>query len=247
MREAHLQLIEKITALGGRWHDAGTVSRHVLLAIANHCEARGGLRHSAETGAGRSTLLFSHLSDNHLVFAKDEGRSLSQTRTSPLLRGEHVTFVEGPTQQTLPNYRFDRPFQLVFIDGPHGYPFPDLEYYFFYPHLETDGLLILDDTNTPSIGRMFDILRADPMYELLEVVDHTAFLRRTSAPMIDPCSDSWWLQGYNSSFYEQVRLAQVAPIPSRFGPFLRRLAALTPQAVKNSLPDQFKKKLWKRM
>jgi hypothetical protein len=31
MKEAHLQLIEKITALGDRWHDAGTVGRDVLL------------------------------------------------------------------------------------------------------------------------------------------------------------------------------------------------------------------------
>ena len=38
------------------------------------------------------------------------------------------------------------------------------------------------------------------MFELLEIVDdNTAFLRRTGAPLIDPDSDSWWLQGYNKA------------------------------------------------
>jgi hypothetical protein len=43
----------------------------------------------------------------------------------------------------LPQYHFTR-LQLVLIDG-YGYPFPDLQYYFLYPHLETGALLILDD------------------------------------------------------------------------------------------------------
>jgi hypothetical protein len=156
-----------------------------------------------------------------------------------------VTFIEGPTQKTLPNYEFDRGFQIILIDGPHGYPFPDLEYYFFYPHLESNGLLILDDTQIPSIGRMLDILRADPMFDLVEMVGHTAFLRRTSAPIIDPCSDSWWLQGYNREHYEQI--TSESPNKSLFGPFLRRMSGLTPRAIKDRLPEDFKKKLRKRM
>jgi hypothetical protein len=166
----------------------------VLLAIARHYERIGGFRHSAETGAGRTTLLFSHLSDDHVVFALDAGESLSQTQRSPLLQTERVRFVEGPTQKTLPRYEFDRTFQAVLIDGPHGYPFPDLEYYYFYPHLAPGGLLIIDDIQIPSIGRMLEIVRADPMFEFLELVGTTAFLGRTDAPAIDPCSDSWWLQ-----------------------------------------------------
>lgn len=240
MKQEHRQLIDKIAALPSDWHGAGSVNQEVLLAIARHCESMGRIRQSAETGAGRTTLLFSHLSDNHLVFAKDDGTSISATRASSLLRAEHVTFIEGPTQKTLPTYEFDCTFQVVLIDGPHGYPFPDLEYYYFYPRLDSDGLLILDDTQIPSIGRMLDILRADAMFDLVEIVCNTAFLRRTSAPIIEPYTDSWWLQGYNQSI---IRPAG----KTAFGRFLRRVSKLTPQVIKDSLPNVLKRKLWKRM
>jgi hypothetical protein len=47
----------------------------------------------------------------------------------------------------------------VLLDGPHGYPFPDMEYYFFYPHIKPRGHLVIDDIQIPSIGRMTDILQ----------------------------------------------------------------------------------------
>ncbi|MFN3326562.1 MAG: hypothetical protein ACK5AZ_23950 [Bryobacteraceae bacterium] len=56
---------------------------------------------------------------------------------SPLFNSSNVRIVEGPSQQTPPRHCFDHPFQLVLLDGTHAYPFPDLEYYFLYPHLET--------------------------------------------------------------------------------------------------------------
>ena len=244
MQQEHLRLIDQIAGLDREWHGAGSVSRDVLLAIARHCERIGGFRHSAETGAGRTTLLFSHLSDDHVVFALDAGESLSQTQRSPLLQTERVRFVEGPTQKTLPRYEFDRTFQAVLIDGPHGYPFPDLEYYYFYPQLAPGGLLIIDDIQIPSIGRMLDIVRADPMFEFIELVGTTAFLGRTDAPAIDPCSDSWWLQGYNRAHYERVTRQPNANLSGRF---LRRVSRLTPKVIKDSLPDRIKSRLLKRM
>ena len=244
MNQKHLRLIDQIAGLDREWHDAGSVSRDVLLAIARHCESIGGFRHSAETGAGRTTLLFSHLSDDHVVFAIDGGDSLSKTRRSPLLRAGRARFVEGLTQKTLPRYEFDRAFQAVLIDGPHGYPFPDLEYYYFYPHLAPGGILIIDDVQIPSIGRMLDIVRADPMFAFVEMVGTTAFLRRTATPAIDPCSDSWWLQGYNRAHYERVTRPPNANLSGRF---LRRVSRLTPKAIKDSLPDGIKSKLLKRM
>jgi len=238
MNSELLQLIDRIAALPQDWHGAGTVRREVLLAIGRHCDGIG-VKYSAETGVGRSTLLFSHLSDKHLTFAVDDGMSLSQTKSSSLLNIDCVTFIEGPTQKTLPAYEFNNKLQAVLIDGPHGYPFPDLEYFYFYPFLDTGGLLILDDINIPSIGRMFDILKVDPMFELAETIYDTAFFRRTSAPMIDPYSDSWWLQGYNRKCFEQITS------PKFFRRCIRRISKMTPQSVKDSLPYSLKKRLIK--
>jgi hypothetical protein len=238
-------LIDRIAALPEDWHGAGSVNRAVLLAIARHCERLGVVDRSAETGAGRTTLLLSHCSESHVVFTEDAGESMSRTRAAELLQADHVTFVEGPSQRTLPNHAFDGPLQLVLLDGPHGYPFPDLEYYYFYPHLATGGLLILDDTRIPTIGRMLDILKVDPMYELVEVVRDTAFLRRTATPSVDPLGDGWWQQGYNRRAFELVSgLGRRDSATSRL---LRRVSDATPQSVKDAAPDFVRRTFLRRM
>ena len=104
----------------------------------------------------------------------------------------------------MPQYRFPDKLQIALIDGPHGYPFPDLEYYYFYARIENGGLLLVDDLPIPNIARMFEIIKSDDMFDLVEVVeDQLAVFRRTGAPLIDPQSDRWWLQGYNRSHYEK--------------------------------------------
>lgn len=209
------ELVRDISQLPSDWHGAGSVSSRVLEAIARHVAGLGGaLQRSMESGSGKTTLLFSHLSPEHTVFAVDAGNSISQVKKSELLNRDSVSFVEGPTQVTMPQYDFSKKIQLALIDGPHGYPFPDLEYYYFYQIIEEGGLLLLDDTRIPSIGRMFEVISADDMFELLEVVDDTAFFRRTEAPLLNPLSDSWWLQGYNRPYYDQLMAGNVPPLQS---------------------------------
>jgi hypothetical protein len=153
------------------------------------------------------------LSGDHTVFALDAGtNSIRNVEGSPLLRRGVVTFVEGPTQQTLPNHRFAHPLQLALIDGPHGYPFPDLEYYYIYPHLDRGALLIVDDIHIPTITNLFDFLCADEMFSVQAVVETTAFFRRTAAPTFSPLGDGWWEQGYNSRAFATA-VAQRAESP----------------------------------
>ncbi len=85
----------------------------------------------------------------------------------------------------------------MLIDGPHGFPFPELEYFFFYPHLKTNGLLVVDDIHIPTIGRLADFISEDRMFEKVEFIGATAVFRRTDAPVFDPFGDGWWFQDYN--------------------------------------------------
>ncbi len=55
----------------------------------------------------------------------------------------------------------------------------------------------MDDIHIPTIGHLFEFLKADDMFALLEVFGHTAFFRRTAAPTFPPTKDNWWLQNYN--------------------------------------------------
>jgi predicted O-methyltransferase YrrM len=213
------EILRRIAEISPGLHSAGTFSARTFEAIAQAARRRQ-IRNSAETGSGASTLLFSHLSQHHTVFAADNGSgSIANVRRSPLLRPNVVAFVEGPTQATLPRYRFTEKLQLVLIDGPHGYPFPDLEYYFLYPHLDSGALLILDDIHIPTVHNLFQFLRQDAMFELDGTVETTAFFTRTSAPTFDPLGDGWWQQNYNAKpllrYTWQERIKSILPASAR--------------------------------
>jgi hypothetical protein len=199
-------ILRDVIDLPAHWHGAGTFNGPALEKLLEHASGLN-VADSVETGTGKTTLLFSHLSAHHVVFAKDDsgdGDSLTVVRQSVILRKERVEFVIGPTQRTLANYNFTTSLQLVLIDGPHGYPFPDLEYYYLYPHISEGGLLILDDINIPTVFKLFEFLRDDRMFQLLDVVETTAFFKRTSEQVLDPLGDGWWLQEYNRKRF-QVR------------------------------------------
>ena len=187
------------------WHKAGTMSPALLRKIIHHC-GPGPIAHSMETGSGVSTLVFSHISGSHKVFAVDRGNdSITKVKECRLFNAETVEFIEGPTQVTLPGYQFEHKLQVALIDGPHGYPFPDLEYYYIYPNLERHALLIVDDIQIPTIRNMFEFIKADDMFDLLEVFGNTAFFRRTKAPVFPPLRDLWWKQNYNKSVLDPER------------------------------------------
>ncbi|MGH8018016.1 MAG: class I SAM-dependent methyltransferase [Opitutaceae bacterium] len=198
-------IVESVAALPHDWHRAGTMPRQALEAIARRCRQIAPVNFSLETGSGKSTLLFSHFSNCHKVFAVEDGNgSITKAKASELLAPGMVEFIEGPTQITLPKFSFPGPVDIALIDGPHGYPFPDLEYFHIYPHIRTGGILLVDDIQIPTIERMFSILKADKMWRLLEVVDNLAVFERTDHEGVSPTEDGWWKQGFNELSYNRM-------------------------------------------
>ena len=200
-------LIKQISELSNDFHGAGVLAKEVILEI--YRLTGGSIRRSTETGWGKSTLLFSAISEHHTCFTlgtenNADANSLAAVQQSPLFNASTVEFILGPSQRTLPTHNFERRLQLVFIDGPHGYPFPELEYYFFYPHLAEEGLLILDDIHIPTIARLYEFLKEEAMFEHIGDVMTTAFFRRTSAPLFDQYGDGWWLQNYNKKRFPKL-------------------------------------------
>lgn len=157
---------------------------------------RGPFRSSAETGCGGSTIVLSHASDRHTAFAiEGENRTITDLRKHSDLRNENVTFVEGETKDTLPAYRFESELDLVLLDGPHGYPLPQIEYSYLFPRIRLEGWLVVDDIQIPSVYELFGFLRKESSVVLEEVVVRTAFFRRAGAVAHSP--DGWALQGIN--------------------------------------------------
>ena len=91
-------ILESLAQFPTDWHEAGSLVPEVQKAIVKHCSRENKFEHTMETGSGISTLLFSHLSNDHLAFTLGGAKSLDIIRGSDLLRGDAVTFIEGPTQ-----------------------------------------------------------------------------------------------------------------------------------------------------
>jgi hypothetical protein len=157
---------------------------------------------TAETGCGKSTILFSNISSSHTVFALDDtslpDSSVAFYRDCPITKSEVVRSVFGPTQRTLRTFKHEGDYDCVLIDGPHGWPFPEFEYLMFFPKIRLGGFLLLDDCVVPTIGRMADVLAEDPMWDLVEIVgSNTAVFKRTGVQTFDPDGDGWWEQPFN--------------------------------------------------
>jgi hypothetical protein len=197
-----LQIIDDITdyesARGA--HRCGTVSPGILWTLSRLLPTP--LEQTVETGCGKSTVLLSRTGARHTVFTVDDSEdahgSLRFVRECPLLDAAVVTFVLGPTQVTLPQHHFDGPIDLALIDGPHAWPFPELEYFYLYPHLRHGALLIVDDLHIPTVARMWEVLCEEPMFVVAARVGHTGFLRRTDAPTFPRTGDGWNRQKFNA-------------------------------------------------
>lgn len=190
-----------LAALAPGTHRAGTLSTQVLSSLLNLLPEREIC--SIETGCGKSTVFFSNLSSQHTSFCYDD-RDMADSSVRYVQSHSHYIaarcdFVFGPTQTTLPSHDFTKgpPIDLALIDGPHGFPFPELEYWHIYPHLAPGALLVIDDLMIPSIGRMYDVLREDRMFNEVAVFSTTGVLQRTTEPAVLPTGDHWWEQAYN--------------------------------------------------
>jgi predicted O-methyltransferase YrrM len=195
----------------GWWHDSGNLNPAVLKAIANHA-IEIGARETAETGCGLSTIVMSAIADCHTCFTVATGNSLERVQSAPHLRCDRVKFVVGPSQLTLARHSFPGPLDVVLIDGPHGFPFAQMEYFYFYQRIRTGGVLVVDDIHIPTIQQMYDVLRDDKMWTHLENVLTTAFFQRTDAPMFDPYGDGWERQQFNQRhFRDQAAMDTYCP------------------------------------
>jgi hypothetical protein len=186
--------------ISNKSHVAGAFSLPVLRRLESLFPTK--VDRTAETGCGKSTIIFSNASSHHSVFCIDDREhgqesSINFFMDCPLTQKERVHLILGPTQITLPKHVHSAPYDVVLIDGPHGYPFPEIEYYYFYPHIREGGMLIIDDVHIATIGRLADFIAEDEMFDFVELVSTTAVFRRNSALTFDPLGDGWWKQDFN--------------------------------------------------
>jgi FkbM family methyltransferase len=168
----------------------------------------GSAPRTIETGCGASTIVFAQYAAQHTAYCYDDRQfdasSVSYAQNFPGFRNECVQWIFGPTQRTVLSQPTPDSVDLILLDGPHGYPFPELEYFALVNSLRPGGILVVDDIHIPTIEHLYEFLVQDDAFVRQEVSATTAYFRRTESPSFDMESDGWWLQRYNVQAYPAV-------------------------------------------
>lgn len=153
-----------------RVHNGGVYHTDLRFYDYLACVLEPGHR-TLETGLGISSVIFALAGVHHTVFYLDaaEGDILNAWLERKGII-HYLEFVAGPSQVTLPAYQPDKPLDVVFVDGNHGFPFPMLDFYFAARWLREGGLFLMDDIRLPAPGMLYSVLAHDKRWTL---EDHT--------------------------------------------------------------------------
>jgi hypothetical protein len=133
---------------------------------------------TAETGAGRSTLLFAAKGCSHDVVtpSASEKAAIQAAARAEGVAMAAVTFHIGYSQDVLPQLAGpDEDLDLVFIDGGHGFPIPAVDFQYLAPRLKVGGWLLIDDVDLWTGAMIVDVLKRDPAW-----AHHATFKGRTA-------------------------------------------------------------------
>lgn len=166
---------------------------------------RGRAVRTVETGCGASTIMFAHYAAQHTAYCTDDrawsNSNVRYAQGFPGFQREHVNWIYGPPQRTIFAQPLEQPVDVLLIDGPHGYPFPELEYFGLYGCLQPGSILIVDDIHIPTINNFYQFLLQDDSFRPHGLVVTTAYFQRTDSPPFNMEADDWWLQRYNAQHF----------------------------------------------
>lgn len=143
-----------------------------------------------ETGLGISTALFAAWGADHtcVVGSAVEIEMLRDWLDERGWSADRIAFLVGSSDDVLPALR-PEPFDLMLIDGCHGFPFPALDWYYGARWLKAGGILVFDDLQIPAVAATIGwFLDLDPRWEELARNERWAAYRRLSE---GPLSEEW--------------------------------------------------------
>jgi hypothetical protein len=182
-------------------------------------------KRTLETGAGISTLIFAMGGSEHTAVAPfgDEMEEMRNYAATVGIDTSRVVCVALGSERYLPTLT-DVEFDIVFIDGMHAFPWPILDWYSTADLLKVGGLMIIDDTQLPSVGILSEFLKADsPRWLFAKTVGgRTDVFKKIAASIHDV---AWHEQPWVAS-HEQSRNAGRRSFHRRVGSRLQRLGAI---------------------
>lgn len=125
-----------------------------------------------ETGAGKTTVLFAALAKHHYCCTPSQ-READKIRAYLDRIGvpnEKLTFLIGPSDETLPQFRVETLLDFAYIDGCHGHPFPALDWHYIDKYLKVGGIIGMDNAELRPVREQCEFLEENGTYRLAGVV-----------------------------------------------------------------------------
>jgi hypothetical protein len=165
------------------WGDGGLEDiflRRYAKRLARLREEVGPLR-IIETGAGLSTLLFLACEPARLVSiapdAELESRIFAAAEQFDV-NVKPLQFVCAGSQDALPEITRDERFNCGLIDGDHSYPMVFVDFFYMNRALGAKSSLTIDDVHLGSGRELFQVMRAQPEYQIDFLMWKTVIFRK---------------------------------------------------------------------
>lgn len=131
---------------------------------------------TVETGAGLSTIVFASFGCYHTAITpiEEEASRLIDWLHRNEINSERVVFDHRPSWEAAPEYQGQQ-WDVVLIDGCHGFPVPFLDFFYLGRQLRLGGVLVVDDTQLWTGRVLRDFLKEDPDWRLMAETSKTAF------------------------------------------------------------------------
>ncbi|MBE7218763.1 MAG: class I SAM-dependent methyltransferase [Caulobacteraceae bacterium] len=159
-----------------------------------------------ETGAGRSTLAFAAAGCAHeaVTPSASEIAAIAREAAARGVDMGEVRFHEGFSQDILPTLPAGERYDVVFIDGGHGFPVPAVDFQFLAPRLKVGGALLIDDVDLWTGDMIVQVLKRDPDWRFEGLLRGRTAVFRKTAPF---APHEWTRQAYvrRKSFWPQTR------------------------------------------
>ncbi|ACK72619.1 hypothetical protein PCC7424_4249 [Gloeothece citriformis PCC 7424] len=133
-----------------------------------------------ETGCGQTTVVFAIAGTKHICIMPDaEEANRVKQYCGSLACSNPITFLINSSDILLPcSDQIPKELDFVFIDGAHAFPAPIIDWHYTAGKLKIGGTMCVDDYKMPSVKILFDFLCNEDEWELITIVQNTAFFKK---------------------------------------------------------------------